>query len=326
MKHLLNNLSEEEKNSIREQHEGGMKLDTSRFKTLLEGKSGKVKPLVEQHNEMDEQFDAITNAVSGAMDGIAKMGSEALKSISSFIDSGDWKKYIPSTSALFGILGTETGKNIMNIFLDITPVGVIKNMSIAAANNDVDSLKKAFELAQSKTSTDLSKLKNSALSDLKSFGKLLQSAGINESISNNRKPLVEQYDDFEDDFDNIDYGSSKNGLLGSDDEDDYEDEYEDDFDNIDYGSSKNGLLGSDDEELDEDTSWMNEIDEEENEQYDEFEDEDNDTPTLKEKIESVIRDSITNKEEIIHTLEEILREKKGIGHVTRDKVRKHWDR
>lgn len=63
-----------------------------------------------------------------------------------------------------------------------------------------------------------------------------------------------------------------------------------------------------------------------NEQYDEFEDEDNDTPTLKEKIESVIRDSITNKEEIIHTLEEILREKKGIGHVTRDKVRKHWDR
>ena len=63
-----------------------------------------------------------------------------------------------------------------------------------------------------------------------------------------------------------------------------------------------------------------------NEQYDEFEDEDNDTPTLKDKIESVIRDSITNKEEIIHTLEEILREKKGIGHVTRDKVRKHWDR
>ena len=62
------------------------------------------------------------------------------------------------------------------------------------------------------------------------------------------------------------------------------------------------------------------------EQYDEFEDDDNDTPTLKEKIESVIRDSVTNKEEIIHTLEEILREKKGIGHVTRDKVRKHWDR
>ena len=51
MKHLLNNLSEEEKNSIREQHEGGMKLDTSRFRTLLEGKSGNVKPLVEQEDD-----------------------------------------------------------------------------------------------------------------------------------------------------------------------------------------------------------------------------------------------------------------------------------
>lgn len=51
MKHLLNNLSEEEKNSIREQHEGGMKLDTSRFRTLLENKSGNVKPLVEQEDE-----------------------------------------------------------------------------------------------------------------------------------------------------------------------------------------------------------------------------------------------------------------------------------
>lgn len=51
MKHLLNNLSKEEKNSIREQHEGGMKLDTSRFRTLLESKSGDVKPLVEQEDD-----------------------------------------------------------------------------------------------------------------------------------------------------------------------------------------------------------------------------------------------------------------------------------
>ena len=56
MKHLLNNLSEEEKNSIREQHEGGMKLDTSRFRTLLEGKSGNVKPLVEQDEPSTEDM------------------------------------------------------------------------------------------------------------------------------------------------------------------------------------------------------------------------------------------------------------------------------
>ena len=51
MKNLLNNLSEEEKNSIRRQHEGGMKVDTSRFKSLLENKMGNVRPLVEQYTE-----------------------------------------------------------------------------------------------------------------------------------------------------------------------------------------------------------------------------------------------------------------------------------
>jgi len=51
MKHLLNNLSEEEKNSIREQHEGGKTIDTSRFKSLLENKMGNVKPLVEQEED-----------------------------------------------------------------------------------------------------------------------------------------------------------------------------------------------------------------------------------------------------------------------------------
>ena len=56
MKHLLNNLSEEEKNSIREQHEGGMKINTDRFKKLMESKSGNVKPLIneEPNNENKE--------------------------------------------------------------------------------------------------------------------------------------------------------------------------------------------------------------------------------------------------------------------------------
>jgi hypothetical protein len=46
MKHLLNDLSSEEKNRIREQHEGGMTIDTSKFKKLLETKLGDAKPLV----------------------------------------------------------------------------------------------------------------------------------------------------------------------------------------------------------------------------------------------------------------------------------------
>jgi hypothetical protein len=50
MKHLLNNLSEEEKNNIREQHEGGMKISTENFKQLLETKSGDAKPYLNEQN------------------------------------------------------------------------------------------------------------------------------------------------------------------------------------------------------------------------------------------------------------------------------------
>ena len=48
MKHLLNDLSEEERNNIREQHAGGMKLSNARFNTLLETKSGDVKPFISE--------------------------------------------------------------------------------------------------------------------------------------------------------------------------------------------------------------------------------------------------------------------------------------
>lgn len=56
MKHILNNLTEEEKNSIREQHNGGIMVDTSRFKTLMESSLGNVKPLLnEQETEGEEE-------------------------------------------------------------------------------------------------------------------------------------------------------------------------------------------------------------------------------------------------------------------------------
>lgn len=48
MKHVLNNMSESEKNAIREQHQGGMRIDTSRFRTLLESTVGNVKTLVSE--------------------------------------------------------------------------------------------------------------------------------------------------------------------------------------------------------------------------------------------------------------------------------------
>jgi hypothetical protein len=46
MKHLLNNLSEEEKNSIREQHAGGIRIVNEDFNKLINSKLGNVRPLV----------------------------------------------------------------------------------------------------------------------------------------------------------------------------------------------------------------------------------------------------------------------------------------
>ena len=48
MKHILNNLSNEEKNSIREQHTGGMNVITENFSKLLNSKLGDSKPLVSE--------------------------------------------------------------------------------------------------------------------------------------------------------------------------------------------------------------------------------------------------------------------------------------
>lgn len=57
MKNLLNDLSNEEKNRIREQHEGGMKIDTSKFKKLLESQLGNSKPLVSEQGHTLTDFD-----------------------------------------------------------------------------------------------------------------------------------------------------------------------------------------------------------------------------------------------------------------------------
>jgi hypothetical protein len=46
MKHILNDLSNEEKQRILEQHTGGKTIYTSKFKMLLESKLGDTKPLV----------------------------------------------------------------------------------------------------------------------------------------------------------------------------------------------------------------------------------------------------------------------------------------
>lgn len=48
MKHLLNDMTDAEKNAIREQHTGGIKVVTENFKKLINSKLGDSRPLVEQ--------------------------------------------------------------------------------------------------------------------------------------------------------------------------------------------------------------------------------------------------------------------------------------
>jgi hypothetical protein len=57
MKHILNEMSEEERNSIRSQHTGSLQVQTERFKALVENKLGNAKPLVSEQLDSFTAFD-----------------------------------------------------------------------------------------------------------------------------------------------------------------------------------------------------------------------------------------------------------------------------
>lgn len=55
MRHILNNLTEEEKNSIREQHTGGKKIMIENFNKLINSKLGDLKPLMEEETSSNPE-------------------------------------------------------------------------------------------------------------------------------------------------------------------------------------------------------------------------------------------------------------------------------
>ena len=63
MKHILNDLSQVERNSILEQHSGGKKINTSKFRKLMESKLGNVKPLSEGWSDDDPIMDKYGEAM-----------------------------------------------------------------------------------------------------------------------------------------------------------------------------------------------------------------------------------------------------------------------
>ena len=68
MKHILNNLSEEEKNAIREQHTGGMKVMNENFSKLLNSKLGDSKPLVREQSINPQTKPTINKTVNPKID------------------------------------------------------------------------------------------------------------------------------------------------------------------------------------------------------------------------------------------------------------------
>jgi len=54
MKHILNEMNDEERNSIRSQYTGTLSVQTGKFKQLVENKLGNAKPLVSEIDDDDD--------------------------------------------------------------------------------------------------------------------------------------------------------------------------------------------------------------------------------------------------------------------------------
>jgi hypothetical protein len=83
MKHLLNNLSSDEKNRIREQYEGGMSIDNSKFKKLIETKLGDSKPLL---MEAGKTVDQIIGLGPKSIDNLTKNGVDFVNDLTKLSD------------------------------------------------------------------------------------------------------------------------------------------------------------------------------------------------------------------------------------------------
>ena len=202
MKHILNEMSEEERNSIRSQHTGTLQVQTGKFKQLVENKLGNAKPLI---NEQFESFTAFDEQEDG-----------------------------PST----------------------------EDMPLAPMDED-DSDYRMY--------------------DLPSIHQDIEDELMEMSDDEGREYLTEIIEFCEDKLNGYPEDDSEEDMMNESDlmrivkraiSEQLEDEYEGDY-----------------------------------------------TPTLKEKIESVIRNSVTNKEEVIQVLEDLLREKKSANSM-RDRLRR----
>jgi hypothetical protein len=147
MKHLLNDLSQEEKNRILEQHSGGKIIDTSNFKRLLESKLGDSKPLV-----MEQQPAGATKIGSGTgpTPEASQSGGGGAKPSAYQLASQKWKTAIPN-STLYGVFGKSTPKyNYLGdgeIVVQILPNPVSKDLRSYLDNSKLMYLDYTYDCA-----------------------------------------------------------------------------------------------------------------------------------------------------------------------------------
>jgi outer membrane protein OmpA-like peptidoglycan-associated protein len=141
MKHILNDLSEQEKNSIREQHTGGMKVMTENFNKLINSKLGDSKPLVNEAlgGKAPQRTQSNTSSVDQQT---IELGNNLFKLGSDKIDtnSSEFKK------ALSIIKQSQLGPGFKQLTLQggASSVGGQKYDNQALANRRAENFKRAL--------------------------------------------------------------------------------------------------------------------------------------------------------------------------------------
>ena len=105
MKHILNDLTDQEKNAIREQHTGGMKVMTEKFSKLTNSKLGDVKLISEQPLPYKSGVDAAAKSLSKPIVGM-------LPQIKACVAQGGYPK-------LTEFLKKQENKQLDNIVIDM---------------------------------------------------------------------------------------------------------------------------------------------------------------------------------------------------------------
>jgi hypothetical protein len=143
MKHILNNLSDEEKNSILEQHTGGMKVMNENFSKLLNSKLGDAKPLVSE---------AMMNNSTVQMG-----GKRILSCFNPDKYPNTWKAAGGSAKVAFGLLlmNLAVGEEILTFGIGTIPAGLTAAAGVASTTVGI---KKIYDANISRIDNELKSL------------------------------------------------------------------------------------------------------------------------------------------------------------------------